>query len=132
MPPQKKTEPAAPPALNLPPLEPPRVPERPASKVEQGLASSPPSTDPAGLGQEELDRRAVGAMVAAGLSEEQARAALALAREEPAAVVEAAERPSTDAPICPKCFGPDWSGVKPHLASVSCEHGTWPRDPEAK
>lgn len=110
-----------PPALDLPPLEPPA---RPASKVESGLAAADKGAEPT---QDERDAAAVAAMVAAGLTEDQARAALALAREEPAAVVEAV----SDAPLCKHgCHGQGWADVRDDLDAVSCEHGSFPRRPQ--
>lgn len=133
----KKTTPAVPP-LSLP--------ERPPSKVEQGLKGE--RAEPQWIANEreaelnaaiaestatadELRDKAIAAMVAAGLSQEFAEAAFVLAEDNATAadVAEAVEEVST-APLCKHgCHGQSWADVPRHLDGVGCEHGSFARKP---
>lgn len=122
----KKTPP---PALELPP--------RPPSKVEVGLAAAEAEKPSAPELTEQAKReRAIEAMVALGLTAEQANTALDLAAENPAVTAEAggeADAPRLDygAPLCEHgCHGQSWGDVRADLNAVSCEHGSFPRKPD--
>jgi hypothetical protein len=142
MPPQKKA---------APPLS---LPERPPSKVEQGLQGAAVVSHPADGGtQDDADRaiakaespealreRAIEAMVAAGLSRELAEATFVLAEQGNGTADDAAEIADAVAelvaedhgqPLCQWCFPPTWAEVPAKFAGVSCVHGNWTRKPKA-
>jgi hypothetical protein len=141
MPPQKKA---------VPPLS---LPERPPSKVEQGLAATETpgpafevaaEPNPAGLGEsvsaEDKREFAIQAMVAAGLSRELAEATFVLSEQGNGTADDAAEIADAvaelvaedhGAPLCQWCFPPTWAEVPAKFAGVSCVHGNWTRNPAA-
>lgn len=117
------------------------LPERPPSKVEQGLAAEQGDTTIVGKvdaerteqSAEELRERAIDAMVAAGLSREFAEASFVLAEDNATAadVAEAVDEIST-APLCEHgCHGQSWADVPRELDAVACEHGSFARKPHS-
>lgn len=122
-----------------PPLS---LPERPPSKVEQGLAATEHTdaekaaaaeAEAAANTPEALREQAIAAMVAAGLSQEFAEAAFVLKEEGASAadVAEAVDEIST-APLCEYgCHGASWADVRADLEAVSCEHGPFARKPHS-
>jgi hypothetical protein len=131
----------------VPPLS---LPERPPSKVEQGLKGTdqnitvnagddePNATVTGGTpSADELRERAIEAMVAAGLSREFAEASFVLKEDDgetsAADVADAVgELDAEDfgAPLCPHgCHGPSWRDIPAERDAVGCEHGSFSRKP---
>lgn len=104
---------STPPALELPPIV---APERPASKVEQGLAAS---------GAGKTDERE--AELTAAVAESTVRAGEL--REQ--AIEAVAEAVDYGQPLCPHgCHGGTWADVPAQYDGVGCEHGSYFRRPQ--
>lgn len=127
-----------------PPLS---LPERPPSKVEQGLAGAKDeraaeldaAITESTASAEQLRERAIEAMVAAGLTREFAEASFILADEgeasaaDVAGAVEEVRQLDFGQPLCSHgCHGPSWDDVPAGRDGVGCEHGSFFRHPQGK